>query len=179
MVANFINSSYLFISIQLHIFTYSILGFFCDLSTFVIDLIWNLMTDFSWFTVVLLRSGTSRQSSWCTGWHTWTLTELQSVYSLRTSFLFCLGLSQYFSFWTFCHTLLGIFWYTWRGSSQPSKHFITMDTIADRIVYKLAFSNLLCRTLSESLTFFNPLMVEPTLVVTDFCTLLDSFLGLS
>ena len=32
-----------------------------------------------------------------------------------------------------------------------------MDTIADRIVYKLAFSNLLCRTLSVSLTFFNPL----------------------
>ena len=79
---------------------------------------------------------TPQHDSWCTELHTRTLTDLNSCpdtyseYLLRTSSHSSLGLSQDISFETFWHTILGIFWYTGVGSSQPFSLGTSLHCIA-------------------------------------------------
>ena len=127
----------------------------------------------------------------------------------------CLCLSQDCSFGTFWQTILRIFWHTSVGSSQPfpwdlftrlsrfittfffgyllalhRDHFINMDTISDRIVYKVALTNLTnscsgtclhCWTFS-TLHWGSVPMSHPfssVIFFKDYCMLLQSFFGLS
>ena len=106
----------------------------------VVDLLWNLMTDLSWLTGTFLSRNQLRNLS-CNipAWYMVyraayrNIDRLVFLYryivsipsenlnhsSLGPSCHSCLDLSKDFSFWTFWQTILGIFWYTGVGSSQP------------------------------------------------------------
>jgi hypothetical protein len=89
------NSATLTIFYQLHIFIYSTFGFYFNLSTLlpgytIVNLIWNLMTDLSWFAVAFLSGNQLRNQLWSitggvtgTGWHTGTGTDKNVMQKYR------------------------------------------------------------------------------------------------